>query len=301
MNTNASHQQAGTGAAFVHEDTIAEPAWLAEHLDNPTVKIVDTRFTVEQDEQGRFVEIPGTAGFLEAHIPGAVFLNLNDLRDHEHPEFIVSPEVFAEIMSGLGIGNDDEVVVYDTDGGVWAARLWWALRLYGHERVRLLNGSFGHWVAEGLPTESGDRIVAPGVYAVPRTGDLAVTLDEVVAVIDDPAVAIIDGLSEPFHTGRMRLYASLPAGHIPGAVNMPAPDNLEAETGRLLPPDALAERWAEAVGEAERIITYCGGGMYGAFDLYVLHLLGYDAVLYDGAWEEWAARGDLPIATSLPG
>jgi len=302
MSTDTSTGRDGVSPdRFANQDALSDAEWLATHLDDPSVKIVDARYMVEMDERGRFFEVPGKAPFLEGHIPGAVFLNLDDLRDATKPAHIVDPEVFAEIMSGMGIGTDDIVVAYDTEGGVWSARLWWALRLHGHERVRVLDGGFANWVDAGLPTETGDRIVEPSAFAAEPIGGLRVDLEDVVAAMEDPDSVIIDALSEPFHAGRVRLYAPLRAGHIPGAINVPAPTNLDPETHRLLPAAVLSERWKVAIGGAERVITYCGGGMYGAFDLFVLHLLGYEAALYDGSWEEWAATGDLPIATDPPG
>jgi thiosulfate/3-mercaptopyruvate sulfurtransferase len=288
-------------SGFANPDAVATPEWLMQRLDDPSIRIVDTRYIIEVDENGRFFEVPGRESFVEGHIPGAVFLGLDDLRDAEAPTRIVVGDTFAEIMCGLGVGNDDEIVVYDTEGGAWAARLWWALRMYGHERVRILDGGLRWWNLEGLPVEAGDRIVAPGTFTAEPAGGLRVEVDEVIAAMDEPGAVIVDALSEPFHAGRTRLYASLRAGHIPGAVNVPAPDNFDADTHRLLPAATLSRRWERVIDGADRIITYCGGGMYGAFDLFVLHLLGYDAVLYDGAWEEWAADEQLPIATSPPG
>ncbi len=283
---------------FVNSGALATADWLAERLEDPTVRIVDARYIVEMDEQGRFREVPGHASFLESHIPGAVFLDLGDLRDSSNPAHIVDADMFGDTMSRLGIGSDDDVAVYDTDGGVWSARLWWALRLYGHRKVRILDGGFTNWVQEGMLVESGERSPEPARFVARLQPDLRVEIDDVISATQDSNTVIVDGLTEPFHDGTARLFSHLPAGHIPGAVNMPAPDNLDPETNRLLPAAVLAERWGPVVDGADRVITYCGAGMYGAFDLFVLHLLGYDAALYDGSWEEWAANGDHPIATA---
>ncbi|MEA3502948.1 MAG: sulfurtransferase, partial [Actinomycetota bacterium] len=252
----------------------------------------------EMDKWGRFHGMPGRDSFLESHIPGAVFFDLDDLRDSDQPAHIVDADTFGGIMSRLGIGSDDEVVVYDTDGGVWAARLWWALCLYGHESVRILDGGSVNWVREGLPMEAGESSLEPSRFVAHLQPGLRVEIDDVVSAMSDPAAVIVDGLSEPFHTGTVRLFPHLPAGHIPGAVNAPAPENLDPETDRLLPIAELVEHWAPVVNGAERIITYCGAGMYGAFDLFVLHLLGYEAALYDGSWEEWAVTNSRLIETA---
>jgi len=301
MSDSSPYEPAEYPNEFTNGDAVASPDWLQDRIGDPTVKIVDTRFIVEVDDEGRFREVPGKDSFLESHIPGAVFLDLNELRDASAPAHLVPPSVFEEMISARGIGNEDEIVVYDTEGGVWSARLWWALRLNGHERVRILDGGFTSWVLEEKPVETGNRIVAPSAFVSDPVDHLKIEISDVIDATRDGATVIIDALSEPFHAGRTRLYASLPAGHIPGAINIPAPDNLDSHTHRLLDVDTLRRRWSPVVGDAERIITYCGGGMYGAFDLFVLHLLGYEATLYDGAWEEWAANDALPIATTPPG
>ncbi|MEA2009236.1 MAG: sulfurtransferase, partial [Actinomycetota bacterium] len=229
---------------------------------------------------------------------GAVFLDLDVLRHADRPAHIVDADTFSGIVSELGIGNEDAVIVYDTEGGVWAARLWWALRLYGHESVKILDGGFTNWVQEGLPVETAEPPLQGARFMARPQSESRLEIDDMIVAMSDPGTVIIDGLSEPFHTGSARLFPHLPGGHIPGAINMPAPDNLDPETDRLLPVAELTERWESIVDGAERIVTYCGAGMYGAFDLFVLHLLGYDAALYDGSWEEWAANEDLPIATA---
>jgi len=284
--------------AFVNAGALATASWLAERLDDPAVKIIDARYIVEMDDQGRFHEVPGRESFLESHIPGAVFFDLDHLQHAARPAHIVDGDTFEDVMSQLGIGSDDEVVVYDTDGGVWAARIWWALRLYGHGAVRILDGGFTNWVQEELSVESGEYPIEPARFVARPHPNLRVKLEDVVSAISDPATVIVDGLTEPFHSGSDRLFPRLSAGHIPGAVNIPAPDNLDPETDRLLPFADVVELWRPVIANSERIITYCGRGMYGAFDLFVLHLLGYDAALYDGSWEEWAATEGLPISTS---
>lgn len=289
----------GVGSnVFENAGSLATAPWLAGRLGDPTVKIVDARYIIEVDDQGRFHEVPGRDSFLESHIPGAVFLDLDDLEDPACPVHIVGADAFGVIMSRLGIDSDDEVVVYDTDGGIWSARLWWALRLYGHSKVRLLDGGFKNWTREGLPVGAGERPIEQARFVAWPRPDLRVEIDEVVSAMSEPDTVIVDGLTEPFHTGSVRLFPHLRAGHIPGAVSIPAPDNLDPETDKLLSVAELAEQWTPVVEDAGRIITYCGAGMYGAFDLFVLHLLGYNAALYDGSWEEWAAAEDSPIATT---
>lgn len=293
-------EDAGQTAAperFVNEKSIVSADWLTDRLDDPGVKIVDTRYTVEIDDRGRFNSVPGRDSYLESHIPGSVFLDLDDLRDPDVPTSILDPEGFAEVVGQLGIGNEDEVVVYDTEGGTWAARLWWALRLRGHTAVRILDGGFTHWVDMSLPVDTGQPSIEPSVFLEGSETDLRVEMDDVICAMREPRTVLVDALPEPFYTGQFPLYPHIRAGHIPGARNVSALENLNPVTWRLLPAGDLAELWAPVIAEADRIITYCGAGVYGAFDLFILHLLGHDATLYDGSLEEWGAHDHLPIET----
>ena len=282
---------------FVNPRAVAAPQWLVEHLGDPAVVVVDTRYTVEIDDRGRFQSVPGPDAYRESHIPGAVFLNLDDLKDPTDPTRILSPEAFADVMSRLGVGSSDEVVVYDTEGGTWAARLWWALRYHGHDAVRILDGGFTNWTSMDLPTEEGEVDASTKHFEPHVRADLRVEMSDVLAMLDDQGTRIVDALPEPFYTGQVPLYPHLRRGHIPGARNVPAPANVDPSTWVLLPAEVLAAMWEPILESADHIVTYCGGGVYGAFDLFVLHLLGHEAALYDGSWEEWGAVEHTPIET----
>jgi len=281
---------------FVHPESVATVPWLAQRLDG-TVVIVDTRYTVEMDDKGRFRSVPGEDGYSESHIPGAVFVNLDDLKHADDPTRILDPEDFAAVMSASGISNTDEVVLYDTEGGTWAARLWWALRYHGHEAVRILDGGFTAWTAGGHDVEAGRTTRLPRSFHPQLAPDLRIDIGDVLDAMGDADTVIVDALPEPFFTGQVPLYPHLRRGHIPGAFNIAAPAQVDPATWELLSPDQLADIWAPAVRDTDRIITYCGGGVYGAFDMFVLHLLGRTATLYDGSWEEWGARQDTPVET----
>ncbi len=284
-------------APFVNPGSVATASWLAEHLEDPNVVIVDTRYTVEIDSEGQFRTVPGYDDYVESHIPGAVFVNLNDLKDPSEPAHILDTGSFARAMSAIGVSNAHEVVVYDTEGGTWAARLWWALRYHGHDKVRILDGGFTAWTARDLPTQAGEITPDVSHFEPAVVPHLRVEIDDVRRAVGSSGTIIVDALPEPFYTGQIPLYPHLRRGHIPGAANIPAPQNLDAATWELLPPHELEALWAPTIDGADRILTYCGGGVYGAFDLFVLHLLGYDAALYDGSWEEWGALEDTPIET----
>ncbi len=270
-------------------DSLVTAAWLAERLDEPSLRIVDARFELRRTESGGFESVPQRAAYEAGHIPGAVFLNpVRELSDPDEPTSVLSPARFEALMGRLGIDTATTVIAYDQTGGTWCARLWWALRYYGHDDVRILDGGYPAWLAGGFPIEAG--VVNPpnaSFRAQPRPA-LRVTADDVQAAIEQAEVCLVDALPAPVYQ----------AQHIPGAVNVPAPANLDPDTGCLRDPDSLAQLWAAVPrGPGRKVISYCGAGVYASFALFALHLLGHDeAALYDGSWAEWAGDPSRPVA-----
>ena len=284
----------------VNAHALASAEWLAANLQDPAVRVVDARFDVRPASGGTFEAVSGCDAYAEAHIPGAVFVDLAaDLADPDEPLHILSPERIEALMGRLGIGNDTMVVVYDDRGGTWAARVWWALRYYGHDRVKLLDGGLTRWRAEGRPLEAEVPSPSPARFRATVRPELRATRDDVRRAISHPDVCIVDALPEPFFRGEARLYASHQAGHVPGAHNVPAPSHLDASTQTLLPPEALERLWAKLdLGRRKQVITYCGAGVFAAFALFALYLQGHENVaLYDASWMEWGADSSLPVAT----
>jgi thiosulfate/3-mercaptopyruvate sulfurtransferase len=224
------------------------------------------------------------------HIPGAVFLNImSQLSDPESPIplMILPRDGFESLMGNLGINSGTTVVVYDDAGGLWAVRLWWALRYYGHEAVKVLNGGLDKWIAEGRPLETEEAVVAPTTFKACVVPELRATINDVKLALGDSSIRIIYAWDE----------ARYLAGHIPSAVHLPAPSNLDPETMTVLPMDDLVQLWSGIDLQPDQLaMTYCGAGVYGAFDLFVLYLMGHEkATLYDGSWVEWSSNPALPI------
>jgi len=285
---------------YRHPEALASAEWLAEHLDDPSVRVVDARFNIRATPEGALEAVAERDAYGEAHIPGAVFVDvMADLADPDDPVVVLPPDRFEALMGHLGIGDDSTVVVYDDKGGAWAARLWWALRYYGHEAVKLLDGGFTRWQAEGRPTEQQVPEPSPAVFTARVCPELRVDADQVMAAIGAEDICIVDALPEVFFTGVAGLYPGHRAGHIPTAHNVPAPAQVDPATQTLLPANKLARLW-EPVGlqPEHRVITYCGGGVFGAFALFALYVMGHEnAALYDASWMEWGADPDRPVET----
>jgi thiosulfate/3-mercaptopyruvate sulfurtransferase len=269
---------------YAHPEALASTEWLAEHLDDPTVRVIAMANMFQPTPEETY-----TGG----HIPGAVYLNLMvELADPDSavPMMILPPEGFEALMGRLGINSGTTVVVYDDAGGSWAVRLWWALRYYGHETVKVLTGGLAKWIAEGRPLETEEIAPTPTTFKACVVPELRATIDDVKLALGDPNVRIIYAWDE----------ARYLAGHIPSSVNLPAPSNLDPETMTVLPMDDLTQLWSNIDLHPDQLaITYCGGGIYGAFDLFILYLMGHErATLYDGSWVEWSANPGLPVETS---
>ena len=274
-------------------DMLVTAEWLAEHIDDPNLVVLDCTVTVEQGENGLVIE-SGRAGYDAGHIPSAGFADLmGELADAESPyQYAVpSPEEFAAVMGALGVGDDSRVVLYDASMSAWAARVWWMLRWVGFERVAILDGGLGAWTAEGRPlsTEPADRPTR-NLTPAPRP-ELIADRSDVFAAIDDAAVSLIDAMPEPHFRGEMTMYAR--SGHIPTAKNVSVMSLLD-ESGRYRPQEELAALFDDDVDA--RIITYCGGGIAASSTAFVMTRLGYsDIAVYTASLQEWAADPANPM------
>ena len=276
-------------------DPLVSTEWLASELGKSDLRVVDaTLFLPDHQRNAR-------AEFEAAHIPGAVFMDLDEIVDTASglPHMLPSAEKFASRMQALGLGDGSRIVVYDNSPLRSSARAWWMLRVFGAHEVAILDGGFAKWQVEGRPIESGKPVVRHRHFTVWQDNSLVRTLDQMVDNLKTRAEQVLDARSAGRFEGRdPEPRAGLRGGHMPGARNLPYGE-LFNEDGTWKRGDELRAAFQRAGIDLDKpVVTTCGSGITAAVLAFGMHLLGKkDVGLYDGSWSEWGARTDAPVVT----
>ncbi len=275
--------QPAESKGYARPDLLVDTAWLAQHLTDTSIRIVDMR----------------ARGYAEGHIPEAVFLDNNWIRNPKAPPtFLPTPREFEVLMSRLGISNTTRVIAYDERGGIYAARLWWIMNHYGHSNVALLDGGWVKWAAEQRATTTTVPQPAAATFAVKPGTVKVVTADQVKAAINNPKVKLIDARTQGEIDGK-DLRNIKRGGFIESSIPVYWEDTLDASSKTFKPATDIATLYRDkGITPADEVTVYCQVGMRASHDLFTLALIGHDLTKlanYYGAWEEWGNREDTPI------
>lgn len=275
-------------AAYARPELLVDTAWLAQHLNDANIRVIDMR----------------NRGYADGHIPGAVFVDNNWIRNPKAPPtFLPTPAEFEALMSRLGISSTTRVIAYDDRGGLYAARLWWLLNHYGHANAALLDGGWNKWSAEQRPTSAEVPTPAAAVFTVkPGTVKVA-TADDVKAAINKPGVKLVDARTQNEIDGK-DLRNIKRGGFIESSVPVYWEDTMDPVTKAMKPAAELVKLYRDkGILPSDQVTVYCQVGMRASHDIFTLALIGHDLTRlsnYYGAWEEWGNRDDTPIKTKNP-
>lgn len=271
--------------------------WLEDNLNDPNLVVLDLRGHILPASEPLPHYFAHHDEYTAGHIPGAQFVDwVRDITvDGPTQMQIAPPDRFADLMTRLGISDGVMVVAYDDFGGIFAARMWWALNYYGHDQVAVLNGGWKAWEAEGRPVTDVVPVEERREPFEPRIDpDIRRTKEQVHAMLGTNA-KLVDVRSPNEYRGEASRGKR--KGRIPGAVSLPAKEDLNGPDGILPDPDTLRARFeAAGIAEGDEVVLYCNSGVSSSYGLLAYRAAGFTGgALYDGSWKDWAADDAMPV------
>jgi thiosulfate/3-mercaptopyruvate sulfurtransferase len=276
---------------------LVSTAWLAERLGQPGIVVLDATYHLPS------VKRDARAEYDREHIPGAVFFDIDGIAEpgSDLPHMLPSADLFARTVESLGVGSDDHIVAYDGYGLMSAARPWWMFRIFGHDRVSVLDGGLPKWKREGRPVTDVASVPATGKRFKPHfRPELVRSKDQLLANLRSGAEQVLDARAAGRFEGILpEPRAGLRGGHIPGSRNLPYNRLLNADSQTVASAAELRELFAKAgIDPARPVVTSCGSGVTACVLALGLDLVGAKRVaVYDGSWSEWGLPGDTPVET----
>ena len=274
---------------------LVDAAWLATHLDNPDLVVLDASWHMPAAQRS------GESEWRQQRITGAQFFDFDqEIADHSSalPHMLPSAKQFSEQVSALGISNQQTIVIYDSSGIFAAPRAWWMFKAMGHERVAVLDGGLPNWLALGLPVDNMPPTPAvPSNFTAQLQPHWIADANQVQAALTQTNYRILDARSRERFSGQAAdPRAGVRAGHMPGAMCLPFGELLQQ--GQFLPKEQLAARLAPLLSPEQKLICSCGSGVTAAIIALAAYVIGHKHVaVYDGSWTEWGGSAHLPVVT----
>lgn len=290
---------------YEHPENLVETEWLEKNVNNPKIRIFDCSvFVVKNENTEQAHRIPFTfknarAYYEKSHIPNANFINiLNELTDNTHPIPLMLPseEKIIDVLGTLGINDDTHVILYSTTEPNWATRVWWILHSLGFDNVAVLNGGWSKWVKENRPTSTQEHLYESCQFTPRPRKETLVSKEDVLAATEDNGAHIVSALPSPIYNGISDITFGR-KGRIRKSLNIPFTALHDPDTGCYLPANQLEKVFNQlGANRADRIISYCGGGVAASNEAFALHLMGYENLaVYDGSMFEWGNDDTLPM------